>query len=364
MRRILRALSWAAGVALLAGAAALIWWHAVPDALAARFALSDCRRVALKDAATGAEIRGVEDMARLPDGRLVLSAYDRLGAAAAIAEGRRPPEGGLYLLDPARLDPARLDPAAAAGAALALEPLIAPGVFGAGLHPHGIAVSGGRLWAVNRRLADPAGTVEIAEIAMDGSGPRIARRILDERLCAANDLARWGGGLLVTIDRGSCPGFSVFDMVNPARGRAVAVVPEGAGALIDPAVEGLAHPNGVHVTDAGPVIAETRGGRLRLPDGRSVGLPGGPDNLTGAPDGRIVAALHPSLLRLALHRHGWAGAAPSRVVAADPATGAVEILLDDPEGRVIPGATVAHLEGGRLVIGAAVAPGIAVCEAA
>ena len=93
-------------------------------------------------------------------------------------------------------------------------------------------------------------------------------------------------------------------------------------------------------------------------------LPGGPDNLTRGVDGRVLAALHPDLIRLALYRHGWTGRAPARIVAVDLGTGAVEVLFDDPGGAVSPAATVAVMADGRLVAGSVRAPGLLVCGGA
>ncbi|MEO1001460.1 MAG: hypothetical protein AAFW69_12805, partial [Pseudomonadota bacterium] len=74
---------------------------------------------------------------------------------------------------------------------------------------------------------------------------------------------------------------------------------------------------------------------------------------------RLPVALHPSLSRLALHRFGWMGRAPSRVVRVED--GAVEVLFDDPRGRLYSAATVAAQQGDRLVIGSVTEDALLIC---
>ena len=75
MRRNLQSLMVVIVVVLLP----LFWLFRPVFGLPARFALEDCRRVALTDIGSGRPIVGVEDMALLPDGdTLILSAMDRL----------------------------------------------------------------------------------------------------------------------------------------------------------------------------------------------------------------------------------------------------------------------------------------------
>lgn len=349
------------GAALLSalGVAALWWfWPGAP--LAARFDPGDCRRLALIDAATGRAIIGIEDIARVGDA-LYLSAYDRAAAEAALAAGNRPPGGALYRLG--------LDALARPGP-LALAPLLERGNPEAVRHPHGLDARGGRLLVIDHRL-DPAEaqTGALLLYAIGADGLVLSDRRSAPALCPANDLIIAGGRAYVTLDRADCPGLSARDALFPAgRGRLVAVALEG-GRLgpIAPERDGLTHPNGVLAARiAGQeriVVAETRAGRLAWPGG-SVPTPGAPDNLTGGPAGGIVAALHPSLFRLALYRYGWTGRAPSRAARIHPATGATEILFDDPRGRWFSAATVAVLTGRRLILGSVRDAGLLICEVA
>ena len=75
MGRVMRTPGRKAAFLALAG---LVASCAREDIGAARYGADDCRRVALVDAATGAAVRGAEDLALdLEGGRLFVSAYDR-----------------------------------------------------------------------------------------------------------------------------------------------------------------------------------------------------------------------------------------------------------------------------------------------
>lgn len=318
-----------------------------PDARrSARFEAGDCRRIPLVDATTGAWIVGVEDLAR-DGGTLVLSAHDRRAARLGLGAG------GLY----------RVGLAALAGSGpLTLEPLP-----GSPAHPHGLDVDPGtgRI-AVVARDKGPRGHLGAAVEVLDRRG-RLAR-FVGPGLCAGNDVTFVDGAIWVSIDRGRCPGTSLRDVVWPeGRGRLMRLDPATGEREVND--RPLTHPNGLLPRIGGGLwVAETRADRLSavgapgtaLP--APIGLPGGPDNLTRGPEGAIVAAVHPNLLHLGLYLEGWAGRAPSRVVAAHPA-GRVEVLYDDPSGSLWPAATVAVLGETWLVAGSAAAPGLLVCGA-
>ena len=352
----MKALFAALAALALAGAGAAAWlWLLAPAALPARFGGEDCRRLVLTDPRDGTEIAGIEDIARM-DGALILSAHDRLGGAP----------GGLYRLPLAAL--AQAGPVAA-------EPLPI-----AARHPHGIAAEGDRL-AVIERHHGPEGheASAVALYRLGAGGAEEVARWAGDDLCAANDLALLGRAVWATLDRADCPGLSMRDALGLRWGGALLRLDGDARLTV---TDGLAFANGLVALGPGRLaVAETRGGRLARLGGlaalpgeappahlawreRSVELPGGPDNLTRAADGRIVAALHPSLLRLALYRHGWRDRAPSRLVALDPETGAAEALYDDPAGARFSGATVGLMAQGRLVAGSVRAPGLLVCAAA
>ena len=325
----------------------LFWLFRPVGGLPARFALEDCRRVELTDTATGRPVVGVEDMALLPDGdTLILSAMDRLAYA------RRPdraPEGGLYRVSLGRL---------AAGEAWA-APIVEPGAVAGGLFPHGLAVSGDgeRLAFINRRRD---GRVSIVAGTLRGGAFALRAARTDPLFCRANDLEFHGDGamaLRVTLDRGDC-GLAWADLKpGSTTGRVVSV---DLGGMAPPKVEqtGLAFANGI----AGLYVAETRGWRLHHRLDRPLELPGGPDNLTWDGLGGLIAALHPSLFRLAAYRHGYHDTAPSRIVRVDLERN-VEVLFDDPAGEVFSGASVAVLSGSVLVAGSMRDAGVLVCRA-
>lgn len=318
---------------------------------------SQCRRLALVDA-LGQPVVGAEDLALDAEGnRLFVSAHDRLAVEARLGRGGdAPPAGGVHAL------PAE---ALAAEGPLPVADLVAP-ALGAPTRPHGIALARG-----------PDGRLGLALVARDavrdgegrwrlvpravvlaedpaGGGWQLVRSQDGPELCHLNDVALTPGGrLLATLDRGPCPG-------------------EGRGVLVElgdgpprTLAGGYRFANGLALDADGRLwLAETRARRLRAPaGGLRRDLPGHPDNLSLAPDGRLIVALHPSLIRLALHRYGWplGRRAPSRVVALDIETGAVSTLFDDPSGAVFPGATAAVVAGDRLVIGGVRAPGLLVC---
>lgn len=324
----------------------VLWLFRPPAELPARFAASDCERVALTDTDSGRALVGAEDMALMPDGdTLLVSAHDRLALA------RRPdtaPEGGLYEVSLTRL---------AAGEGWT-RPLTVAGSVEGGLFPHGIAVSrdGARLALVNRGR-DGTTSIIAGDLASGVFTPRHRRG--GSAVCRANDLDFTGTAptaLRVTLDRADC-GVSWADLRPGATtGRVVALDPAGAA---PPTLEadGLAFANGI----AGLWVAETRGARLAHLLDRPVSLPGGPDNLTWDEAGGLVAALHPSMLQIAVYLAGYASSAPSRIVrvARDRS---VEVLFDDPEGALFSGATVGLLREDVLVAGSVLDAGLMVCR--
>ncbi|MEM9144673.1 MAG: hypothetical protein AAGC57_00645 [Pseudomonadota bacterium] len=364
MRRALLAVL-AAGALALIGA---VIWFVVPRSPAeARFAHEECRRLPLTDARTGAVLAGIEDIAPYASD-LFLSVQDRAAAEAAAVEGRTPPQGGLYRLPLADLD--RPGP---------LELVAQTPAMATPLHPHGIHASLAKLVAINRRYGpDGAEGRELLVFAIREDRLKPLRRLPNSALCAANDLLLTGRTVRLTLDRAACPGIDPWEQARGgATGRlAMMGASDSASGGLRVMADALTYPNGVAMIDGAEgrrlLVAETRGDALVVfgdplrpmqigaPLGRLT-LPGGPDNLTVAPDGRAVAALHPSLIRLALYRFGWAGHAPSRLVAVDD-QGATEWLFDDPPGALFSGASVGVLtESGHLVAGSVRDAGLLVC---
>ncbi|MDQ2104692.1 SMP-30/gluconolactonase/LRE family protein [Azospirillum isscasi] len=310
-------------------------------------AQSACRTVSVT--ANGLPVTGIEDMALdAPRGRAVLSAYDRRSGTT----------GGLYLLDLTSLD----SPSATA------IPLAT------GLRPAGIDLraepDGSRSLLAISRHEDGAATVE--RYRLDGAVLTHQSTIASPLLCRANDVAFLDGDrFLFTSSHGGCGwGAVIEDNVFGGRHGFVGLV-DGGGVRV--LVGGIGFANGLLPDPAHDrlTVAATREDALlvyRLSDPQApperIPVPGGPDNLTAAPDGRLLVALHPAPVRLALHRYGWPGgaAAPSRIAALGPA--GTDILVDE-DGRRFPAATVALYRNGpwngRLVIGSVTAPGLLLC---
>lgn len=324
----------------------VLWLFRPPAALPARFQAADCARVTLEDIATGRPVRGVEDMALLPDGdTLILSAHDRL-ALARDPDGA--PEGGLYEASLTRL---------AVGQGWA-APLLAAGAVPGGLFPHGIAVSGdGERLALVNRGRDGATSIIAGRLGSGSFRPRHRRD--GAAFCRANDLDFTDEGpltLRLTLDRGAC-GISWADLRPGATtGRVIELDLAGTA---PPVVEatGLSFANGI----TGLWVAETRAERLHHLLDRPLGLPGGPDNLTWDETGGLVAALHPSMIQIAAYLAGYAGSAPTRIVRIAPDR-RVEVLLDDPDGVLFSGASVGVLRDGVLVAGSVRDAGVLVCR--
>ncbi|MEM9726612.1 MAG: hypothetical protein AAF909_14280 [Pseudomonadota bacterium] len=186
-----------------------------------------------------------------------------------------------------------------------------------------------------------------------------------------------GERVVVTLDRRRCGagGFS-----DDARGHAGGALVRSPNGLEDfkVAASGLAFANGIaaappSLMDGDAVlVALTRGKRLALfadadlargnaQPRRTFKLPAAPDNLS-IDGGAALAAAHPNLLRLAIHRQGWFGhTAPSEVWRVDLKTGAARLVLRDPSGRVFSGATSAVRAGDWLAVGSATDAGVLVC---
>jgi hypothetical protein len=314
--------------------------------LPAYFALEDCRRVALTDTNSGQAIIGVEDMVLAPGGdRLILSAMDRLAYARHPADA---PKGGLYEVLLKRL---------AAGEVWA-SPLVWPGAVEGGLYPHGVAVSddGERLAFINRTRD---GKVSIIGGPLRRRGFTVRNTRSEPEFCRANNLEFIGEGamhLRVTLDRGDC-GIAWDDLkTNSTTGRVISVNLAGLAPL-EVEETGLSFANGI----AGLYVAETRASRLRHRLGEPVELPGGPDNINWGGLGGLIAAVHPSLFRLAAYRYGYHDTAPSRIMRIDLERN-VETLFDDPAGALFSGASVAVYSDGVLVMGSMRDAGVLVCR--
>lgn len=352
MRRWLLTL---AALILIVAGLGWLWWLNPPKAMAARFQPSQCQRIDVIAPGPPAQqtrlVSGIEDIERLDRNTLILSAHDRLDPAQ--------PNGGIY----------RLELDAMTDGQVRVSHFVPPAHLPEDLRPHGIALSPDktRLAVINRQRDGRVFLDMIQGIATEA--PSLERR--DETaFCRANDVFLPAAAepmlAAVTLDRGSC-GTALSDLLGLSPTGRIALVPNDPAAPLRFSAP-LHFANGI----AAGWVAETRAERLTelslewLPqEPRShIALPGAPDNLTLGKEGRLTVALHPSLLRLALYRFGWADRAPSRIARIDPEMRKVEILFDDPTGTLFSAATVGMLAGGRLIAGSVRDGGLLICEGA
>lgn len=318
-----------------------VWLLSAPEPLAGtRFAPSSCQVVTVVDE-TGRALVGIEDLQQRADtGMLVISAYDRRNPEV--------PLGGLYTVSLFALS---------GGSRVPARTLYDGETAETRFRPHGFSLSpdGTRLAVVIRGDENDAW---IETGPTDGKAWAPERRITGTRLCRANDVQLAGNDsddMLITLDRAECEA-SFGDLLPGAQTGRVA---RFDGTSLSILSEGLAFPNGV----AAGHVAETRAAHIRVPGDLPIEVPGGPDNLSEDGQGRLIAALHPSLFQLWIYREGWRARSPSRIVRVDPAARTVEPLFDDPEGLMFSGATGAVVTDNILVAGSALDAGLLVCRA-
>lgn len=328
---------------------------------AAAYRAGDCRRVALIDAATGAAVRGAEDFALdAANARLFISAYDRRAVEKAARKKRESlPQGGLYAV-------ALEDVFSPQAEELTVSSLADPKDFAGGLHPHGLSYDAANheLVFINRTyLREGRKWKMTPRLQRVGANGEVYVGRAEAVHCAANDVAADENGAVASFDHGSCGFGAGLENIFGLKRSGVARNGETLFAQARFA-NGLAHAPG-----GGLVMAATRENALVVLGGEGfsesarIAVPGGPDNLTIAYDGDIVAAAHPSLFSLMLNRKFGARTAPSRIVKADAHTGAVEILFDDPSGDLFSAATVAVETEAGLVAGSVTDEGLLVCAA-
>ncbi|WP_425408942.1 hypothetical protein [Hyphococcus sp.] len=332
-----------------------------PDDIgAAKYSLDMCRRVALEDS-HGEIVRGAEDLALdQENNRLFVAAYDRRAVEKAARSNKQtPPDGGVYAINLATL----FDPHTQK---ISVVSLASPGDFTGGLRPHGLHYDAenhelifvnrtyarqGRKWRMTPRLQRVGANGEVF-IGEASSAP-----------CAANDVATSGARIYTTFDHASC-GFGA-SIENVFRLKRSGVMESG-----QPVFAAAAFANGIARFDNGRLaIAATREKALIVVDEKNysvqkrIALPGGPDNLTKTNSGEIIAALHPSMVKLALNRKLGVGHAPSRIVKVDMEKQAIKVLFDDARGELFSAATVAVETNRGLVAGSVTDEGLLVCQA-
>lgn len=315
-----------------------IWLLSPPDQLPARYGPKDCRHVEVTDPLTGQSIVGIEDIALWRNGsQLIFTAHDRRDEAK--------PNGGLYSA-----------PVWDLGASNRVDArhLYRPRES---FRPHGFAISNQRRrLALINRPADRETEIMVGALSQDGW--RVERWLNDPRFCRANDLDfnhPSNVRLRISLDRADCNA-SIRDLAPWSR---TGKVLSTDGGPVWTEQVGLSFANGV----SGNYVAETRAKRITSAYGDPIEVPGGPDNITRTFHGDLIAALHPNLFLTSLGVGGWWNQIPTRIVRVDPKDGGIEVLFDDPSGRIFSGATVAILSGDRLIAGSAIDHGLLVCGA-
>ncbi len=308
----------------------------------------------------------VEDMAIDPDsGLILLASHPRGDRGARLSDG---PPGYLRLVEAGVL---------AAGTIPPVKPLTDPAAY-----PHGVDVAradDGSLWAAAvRRRPGQANAIDV--LHLNGTG-RLERSlpIQDAAVCRANDVLLLGPDrVLVSNDRAACDavGAVVEDVTGTAGGNLI-VAERGRVRAV---ATGIAHANGLALGPPGVddriFVSATRGNEVLVYDRESleratdavdpidrIAIGDSPDNLSWAPDGRLLVAVLPNLFRLALYYAGTPGieTVRSRIDAVDVATGEVETLFQD-DGSLMSAATTAVIDDGRLVVGSLTANHLVVCD--
>ncbi|MEM9840279.1 MAG: hypothetical protein AAF830_14135 [Pseudomonadota bacterium] len=318
----------------------------------ARFEVDECRTVALVDAETGALVVGAEDLAFPPTftDTFYVSAYDRL----------KDEPGGIYrlpfpLTEHSEISATNLMPDA---------------------RPHGIFVGfSSDLGAIVRVDGEPHYTQGTFNASVELTDDYVMHRHYGSvdwsepfpLGCGANDVEADAYGFVggpfsvaVTFDAQQCQP-SLFSRAFSKGTGSVARfnIDDGSRTVVK---SGLALSNGIAEYGLDTWVAEMRGRRVTaLGRERSIDLPGAPDNLNASEEG-IVAALQPSLWRFGLYRYGYAERAPTRIVLVDPETEEIELLFEDPNGRLLSGATAAVLRDDMLIASSVRGEALLVCE--
>lgn len=348
---------------------------------------TECHRVSLIDQESGAVVRGAEDLA-IGDGFFFVSAYDRREVESAVREYRSEiPGGALYLLP---VDQELFSTNQISVSALPVSEDL-------DLRPHGIDFlsaeeSGGSLAVINRRYIerkDPALTGWQVETTLElfhveGHVPVHRDTIRSELLCRANDVsALTANEFLLTRDHGACKGLEVMleNTFGLKRGKVVYVSTDPndkSNTSVTIIADGLGYANGIAIDRArgrahvsatreravySYAVEDLLGEETAEPLSR-MGLPASPDNLTLLPNGDLLLAAHPSLLKLGFYRNQWLGvaAAPSRIFSIDPANEKIDQLFDDSGGELLSAATTALIIEDHLIAGSVADEGLLVCK--
>ncbi len=329
---------------------------------------NQCHRLTLLDEDKQLEVFGAEDIARLKSGNLLISAYDR---RSKIKDGV-PPTGGLYIVEQNDLSKTYLK----------VRSLIKQ--HEGGLRPHGIDALSNQnthhIAFINRAYVNNKQTVQLVSLNIDDRG-KIDKLKIYPIHCRANDIAihqtKSHQGYIpfsyyVTRDRNACNGVgSVIENVFGLKKGAILHL-QGekthlfADHLFFPNGIGFQHPDRPINKDNFLAVAQTRAKTLQYfynaNTFKKIPLTGGADNISIDRPGLVVAAIHKSLLKLALYRYQWLGfsTAPSHIIKI---TGNQKLnLFHDPTGEKFSAASIGVQTGKYLVIGSVGDKGLLVCS--
>ena len=327
----------------------------------AKYAADQCRRINLVDADTGWRLRGIEDIATDAGRRhLFLSAYDRRAVEkAARKRASSLPSGGVYKVAVETLF-------ATGDEELTLDAILSSGEIAGGLRPHGIEYDADKkeLVLINRTYRrHKNGWRMTPTLQRVGANGEIYVGKTAPAHCAANDALLVDGALVSTFDHGSCNWRAGLEDVFRLKRSGVV---NGKGETV---FKGAAYANGLAIQDGKMVVAATREKSLiylenKFGDWREekrLDLEAAPDNLTVNEAGSVIAAVHPSLIRLALNRKLGIGKAPSRILEIKN-NGETAVLFDEPHGKTFSAATVGVDLADGLVLGSVTDQGLLVCK--
>ncbi|PJK29081.1 hypothetical protein [Minwuia thermotolerans] len=343
----------------------------------------DCRHVNVVDNETGQKLAGIEDLVHHPPSNtLILSVHDRWGDQDDDPEALM----GLFGVRVSSLE------ASAPAEAWRLgreqpEPM----------RPHGIALAERpdgeyRLLVIDHRYLQEEerngapGTV-IREFAVSTDGALSPLRSFGHpKLCPANDLDWYGGDkALVTLDRANCGGFRRFLELARGQERGRLVEVDLNKRIITERLSGLAFPNGIMLDKQFDrrqfFLTETRASRVSVFRSdihkeirgeqdlwltQTAMLAGSPDNISSTPDATALVALHPDVFDFGLYSmriwgYDSSGTRLIELHGLDPQPG-IRVILDDPDGEIISGATSVIQVGRHYFAGSAFDEGLAVCE--
>lgn len=242
--------------------------------------------------------------------------------------------------------------------------------FGADIHRDKDGVV--RLFVVNR--ANTYHGIEVFRIESDGN-LRHERTLTAPNLVNPNDVvAIDASSVYVTLDKKSPAGGlqEVLEgLLRRPTGRVALVTPDSVTIV----ASGLLMANGITFnSDRSKLyVAETVGRAVSVFDidsaqgslspKKRIALQTSPDNITLAPDGRVLVGAHPAIFKLLGYQRSERNLSPSEVIALNPENGQTSSVFVDT-GELLSGSSVAVQVPGtaRLIIGSAFGPHVLVCD--